>query len=206
MRCRVNLEKKGDIRHKMKTESHKKPQSIDEYIDPFPAEIAAKLVQMRRAIRQAAPKATEVISYGMPAFKQNRVLVYFAAAKKHLGFYPTSGPIEIFKKDLKSYNTSKGAVQFPLEKALPIALIKKIVRYRQAEDERLHQTTATAGFLATLGAPARRALQGKGITSEKKLAQYTEEEILSLHGLGPSSMPKLKAALKTVGLSFKSKK
>lgn len=187
----------------MKAGSGKKPQSIDEYIDSFPEEIALKLIQMRQAIRQAAPKATEVISYGMPAFKQNRVLVYFAAARKHIGFYPTSGPIEVFKTDLRSYSTSKGAIQFPLEKALPIALIKKIVRYRLAEDERLHQATATTGFLTTLSAPAVRALQGKGITSEKKLARYTEKEILSLHGLGPGSLPKLKTALKKAGLSFK---
>ncbi|MES1249067.1 MAG: hypothetical protein ABUL46_00205 [Chitinophaga rupis] len=90
-----------------------------------------------------------------------------------------------------------------MEKALPIALIKKIVRYRLAEDERLHQATATTGFLTTLSAPAVRALQGKGITSEKKLARYTEKEILSLHGLGPGSLPKLKTALKKAGLSFK---
>lgn len=121
----------------MKIESGNKPQSIDEYIDSFPEEIAVKLNQMRQAIRQAAPKATEVISYGMPAFKQNRVLVYFAPAKKHMGFYPTAGPIEYFKADLKAYSTSKGAIQFPLDKALPIALIKKIVRYRLAEDEQL---------------------------------------------------------------------
>jgi len=130
----------------MKAKSGNKPQSIDEYIDPFPKEIAAKLIQIRQAIRQAAPKAAEVISYGMPAFKQNRVLVYFAAARKHIGFYPTSGPIEVFKTDLKSYSTSKGAIQFPLEKALPIALIKKIVRYRLAEDERLHQVKAGLSF------------------------------------------------------------
>ncbi len=190
----------------MKIKSRNKPQSIDEYIDSFPPEIAAKLSQMRQVIRQAAPKAAEVISYGMPAFKQNRVLVYFAAAKKHLGFYPTSGPIEVFKTDLKAYSTSKGAIQLPLEGALPVALIKKIVRHRLAEDEQLHQVTTTPGFLSTLGAPARRALQGKRITSEKQLAQYTEKEILSLHGLGPSSMPKLKAALKKAGLSFKSGK
>lgn len=111
-----------------------KPQNTDEYINSCSPEIAGKLQQMREAIHQAAPKAAEVISYGMPAFKQNKVLVYFAANKNHIGFYPTAAPIVFFKKELERYTTSKGAIQFPLEEPLPIALIKKIVKYRLEED------------------------------------------------------------------------
>lgn len=91
--------------------------------------------KMRQAIRKVAPQVTETISYGMPAFRQNKVLVYYAVHKKHIGFYPTPGPIIHFKKDLEKYNTSKGAIQFPIDKPLPIVLIKKIVKYRVEKDK-----------------------------------------------------------------------
>jgi uncharacterized protein YdhG (YjbR/CyaY superfamily) len=112
----------------------KKPKNTDEYIAEFSGEIQKKLVQMRAIIQKAAPKSTEVISYGMPAFKQNKVLVFFAAAKEHLGFYPTGSPVSMFKDELENYKTSKGAIQFPYDKPLPAALIAKIVKYRVRED------------------------------------------------------------------------
>jgi uncharacterized protein YdhG (YjbR/CyaY superfamily) len=108
--------------------------TIDEYHSQFTPEIQSVLKSIRKAIKQAAPKAAEVISYNMPAFKQNDVLVYYAANKNHIGFYPTAKPIEVFKEDLKDYTTSKGAIQFSLAKKLPIALIKKITKYRVEED------------------------------------------------------------------------
>ena len=109
-------------------------KSIDEYHAGFPAEIRLLLSQLREAIRQAAPHAQEMISYNMPAFRQNKVLVYYAAGKNHIGFYPTPSPIQFFKEELQPYQTSKGAIQFPHDKKLPITLIKKIVRYRVKED------------------------------------------------------------------------
>ncbi len=117
----------------MKTNA-KEIKSIDNYINQFPDEIKSKLEKIRAAIKKAAPKSTEVISYGMPAFKQNKVLVYFAAGKNHIGFYPTPNPIKVFSKELESYKTSKGAIQFPLDKKIPLTLISKIVKYRVAED------------------------------------------------------------------------
>lgn len=108
--------------------------TIDEYHDAFPG-VKDKLEELRRIIRQAAPKATEVISYNMPAFKGRRVLVYYAANKSHIGFYPTNKPIEVFAEELKAYKTSKGAVQFPLDQKIPAALVKKIVRFRVEDDE-----------------------------------------------------------------------
>jgi len=72
-------------------------KSIDNYINQFPDEIKSKLETIRSAIKKAAPKSTEVISYGMPAFKQNKVLVYFAVGKNHIGFYPTPNPIKVFR-------------------------------------------------------------------------------------------------------------
>lgn len=108
--------------------------NIDEYIESVPSEHRQKLEEIRAIIRNAAPEAKEVISYGMPAFKINRVLVYFALAKKHIGFYPTSSPIIVFKDELAEYKTSKGAIQLPIEKPLPVDLLTKIVKYRVDED------------------------------------------------------------------------
>jgi uncharacterized protein YdhG (YjbR/CyaY superfamily) len=109
-------------------------RDIDEYHSSFPAGIQKILTQLRQAIKQAAPKATETISYGMPAFRQNKVLVYYAAYKTHIGLYPAPEPIVHFKKELAKYPTSKGAIQFPIDKPLPLSLIKKIVKFRVAKE------------------------------------------------------------------------
>ncbi|MDP2038262.1 MAG: DUF1801 domain-containing protein [Ignavibacteria bacterium] len=111
-----------------------KPQNIDEYILSFPKDVQAMLESLRQTIRKAAPKAEEVISYQMPAFKQNGVLVYFAAFKNHIGFYPTSSGIAAFKEEISKYKNSKGAVQFPIDKKLPLGLVTKIVKYRVKEN------------------------------------------------------------------------
>lgn len=108
--------------------------TIDEYHNTFPEAIQLVLQQLRKLIKQAASQAEEVISYNMPAFKQNKVLVYYAAYKTHIGFYPTPLPIVVFKEELQQYQTSKGAIQFPLDEPLPAALIKKIVKFRVKED------------------------------------------------------------------------
>lgn len=108
--------------------------TIDEYHALFPEEVQVLLNKMRTAINQAAPKTTEVISYGMPGFKQHGVLVWYAANKKHIGFYPSSSPIEVFAEELKDYATSKGAIQFPLDKPIPVTLVKKIVKLRMQQD------------------------------------------------------------------------
>lgn len=107
--------------------------SIDEYHESFPVEIQILLGQLRDVIRKAAPKATETISYNMPAFRQEKVLVYYAAYKNHIGFYPTPGPLNVFSEELKKYKSSKGAVQFPIDEKLPAALIRKMVKFRVDE-------------------------------------------------------------------------
>lgn len=112
----------------------RKYASIDDYHSSFEGDVRKILDQMRAAIRQAAPKATEVISYNMPAFKGNKNLVYYAANKEHLGFYPTPLPEDIFGKDLQGYQRSKGAIQFPYSKPFPATLVKKIVSYRVKVD------------------------------------------------------------------------
>lgn len=105
-------------------------KSVDEYISTFPRNIIELLQQLRETIQQAAPKAEEVISYNMPAYKMNGMLVYFAGYKKHIGFYPTASGIEAFKEELFAYKGAKGSVQFPVDEPLPLSLIKKIVKHR----------------------------------------------------------------------------
>ncbi|HSY61728.1 MAG TPA: DUF1801 domain-containing protein [Cytophaga sp.] len=111
-----------------------KAENIDEYIASFPKETQELLYQMRTIISKAAPVAEEVISYGMPAFKMHTVLVYFAGYKNHIGFYPTSSGIREFQEQISGYKNSKGAVQFPLDKPLPVKLIKEITIFRLKED------------------------------------------------------------------------
>ena len=104
--------------------------NIDSYIAGFPGHTGKLLAQLREIIRQAAPDAVEVMSYQMPAFKQKGILVYFAAYKHHIGFYPTASGIEAFKSELSSYKWSKGTIQFPLHPELPVELITEIVKFR----------------------------------------------------------------------------
>jgi uncharacterized protein YdhG (YjbR/CyaY superfamily) len=110
------------------------PGSIDEYIAGFPPRTRAILEELRRTIQKAAPRAEERISYRMPAFADNGILVWFAAHKNHIGLYPTSSGIAAFRRDLAKFSVSKGTVQFPLDKPLPLALIGRIVKFRVAEN------------------------------------------------------------------------
>jgi len=109
-------------------------KTIDEYISAFSKTIQDILQELRQAIRESAPNAEESISYQMPTFRFNGNLVHFAAFKNHIGFYPTPSGIDAFKEELSSYKTSKGAVQFPLNKPIPFDLVKKIVKYRVKEN------------------------------------------------------------------------
>ncbi|SFB17815.1 iron chaperone [Algoriphagus aquimarinus] len=110
-----------------------KPSSVEEYLSWCSPEVREKLEQMRTTILKAVPKAKEVVSYQVPAYKTTEVLVYFAAAKKHIGFYPTNSGVSQFKKELKKYLTTTGAIQFPLDKPLPLKLIADITLFRAAE-------------------------------------------------------------------------
>lgn len=112
----------------------KAPKNIDEYIAGFPPEVQEILQKIRLTIRKAAPKAEEAISYMMPTFKLHGNLVFFAAYKKHIGFYPAPRGNEAFKEELSAYDGGKGTVQFPLDKPIPYALIRKIVKFRVQEN------------------------------------------------------------------------
>jgi uncharacterized protein YdhG (YjbR/CyaY superfamily) len=107
------------------------PQTVDDYIAVCPEPGRTTLKKMRTAIRSVLPReATEVISYRMPAFKHKKVLVWYAAFEDHTSLFPTAAPIEACKEELAGYSISKGTVRFPLDKPLPIALIKRIVKVR----------------------------------------------------------------------------
>jgi uncharacterized protein YdhG (YjbR/CyaY superfamily) len=113
-----------------------KVDAIDRYIAAFPKNVQGILKKLRKTIRESAPKAEETIAYGIPTFKQNGNLVHFAAFKRHIGFYPTPSAIAAFKKELSSYKQAKGSVQFPIDKPIPLGIVKKIVKYRVKENER----------------------------------------------------------------------
>ena len=204
----------------------------ESYINSFPEDVRVILQQLRSAIKEAAPEAEETIKYAMPTYVQYGNLVHFAAYKNHIGFYATPTGHMRFEKQLSQYKSGKGSVQFPIDQAIPLDLVKEIVRFRVLENKEKAQKKKTLrrcksghqyykssdcpvcpicekeharpeGFLSLLGAPARRALEVKGIVSVEALSQYKEKEILQLHGLGKSSLPVLREALEKKGLSFK---
>jgi uncharacterized protein YdhG (YjbR/CyaY superfamily) len=109
-------------------------EDIDSYIASFSIDVQAALEQVRTAIKTSAPKAEEVISYNMPAYKYFGMLVYFAGYKNHIGFYSLPSGHRAFEKELSIYKQGKGSVQFPLDKPLPLALIKKMVKFRVKEN------------------------------------------------------------------------
>jgi uncharacterized protein YdhG (YjbR/CyaY superfamily) len=110
------------------------PKTVDEYFSRVPRSSRSTLNKLRAAIRSAVPKdSVEIISYGIPAFKQERILVWYAAFSNHCSLFPTAAIIEKFKNHLKPFSKSKGTIHFPADKPLPTALIKKIVKARVAQ-------------------------------------------------------------------------
>lgn len=108
--------------------------AIDQYLEGFPDKVKRILSEIRSTIKKAAPYATEKISYQMPSFYYNGNLVWFAAFRNHIGFYPTSSGIAEFQDELKRYKHAKGSVQFPIDQPIPHTLITKIVKFRVAEN------------------------------------------------------------------------
>jgi uncharacterized protein YdhG (YjbR/CyaY superfamily) len=116
--------------------SKQAPKNIEEYLAGVPEPARGTLNRIRAAIQSAAPPgATETISYGMPAFKYKGVLVWFAAFSNHCSLFPTASVVEAFKSDLKGFSTSKGTIRFPIDKPLPAALVRKLVKARVAHIE-----------------------------------------------------------------------
>jgi uncharacterized protein YdhG (YjbR/CyaY superfamily) len=126
---------------------------MEAYIAAAPADRRAVLDQLRAAIRAAAPEAEETISYNIPAFAQHGTLVYVAAMKTYIGFYPTGSGIAAFQVELAAYERTKGAVHLPLDRPLPVELIQRIVRFRVEENRQKVADKARS-------APARSSGQG----------------------------------------------
>jgi uncharacterized protein YdhG (YjbR/CyaY superfamily) len=119
-------------------------KNVDEYIQNFPAEVQILLEKVRQTIKDSAPDATEVISYSMPGYKLNGMLVWFAGYSKHIGFYPGANGISSFKKEISSYKSAKGSVQFPLNQPLPLDLISRITKFRMIENLALAKSKSHA--------------------------------------------------------------
>lgn len=113
--------------------SKKVAKNFDDYADRFPKAVQQLLRKMRQTIREAAPEATEIISYQIPAFRLHGILVWFGAHTNHIGFYPGASGVAAFKKELSPYKSAKGSVQFPFDEPLPLALVTRIVKYRLNE-------------------------------------------------------------------------
>lgn len=109
-------------------------QDIDSYIEQFDPAVREKLQSLRSAIREEAPEAKEAISYGMPTFKFHGNLIHFAAYRNHIGFYPAPSGINAFKEALSDYECSKGAIRFPMDRPLPLTLVRQIVQFRVREN------------------------------------------------------------------------
>jgi uncharacterized protein YdhG (YjbR/CyaY superfamily) len=124
--------------------------TIDQYIEGSPEAVRPILQKMRKAIREAAPEATEAISYRMPTFRLNGGnLVHFAAYENHIGFYPTPSGIQAFEQELSLYRWAKGSVQFPLNKPIPFDLVKRIVVFRVQEVSQKKKASKRSGQKST---------------------------------------------------------
>jgi len=170
------------------------PTTIDEYIIRFPPAVQKILRKIRLTIRKAAPQAGEAIKYQMPTFTLHGNLVSFGVYKQHIGIYPVPAGSQKFQQEIAPYHRSKSTLRLPLDEPIPFDLISQLVQFRVNE--------SPGGFLTELSGPARQALEQEGITTLKQLARYREKDILALHGMGPGSLPKLRAALKAQGLTF----
>jgi uncharacterized protein YdhG (YjbR/CyaY superfamily) len=137
--------------------SGKRPTTVSEYISAAPKEARPKLRELRALIAAAAPGATQSLKWSMPAFSQARILVTFAAFKRHIGFFPTPSAIREFKKDLAGFQTSAGTVRLPLDRPLPRALITRITKFRVQELEARDAKWMARRVVASRGERAGRS-------------------------------------------------
>jgi uncharacterized protein YdhG (YjbR/CyaY superfamily) len=114
--------------------NRKTPKNFEDYAANYPMQVRQMLTKVRQTIKKAAPSAKERISYGMPAYTLDGILVWFAAHQSHIGFYPRKSAIIAFKKELAPYKQAKGSVQFPFDKPLPLSLITRMVKFRMKEN------------------------------------------------------------------------
>ena len=185
-----------------------RPTTIDEYLAPLSADQRARLEKLRRVIQSAAPKAEECISYGLPAFRHDgRPLVAFGSAAKHYALYPMSSrTLEAHRSDLTGLDTSKGTIRFPLDRPLPVALVRKLVKARIAENQARYgngskssrKTPGKARRKAPRTAKAKEAGPDTGVVEEflRKLDHPLKKEIVAVReiilGLNPAIREEIK--------------
>ncbi len=182
-----------------------------EYIESFPLPVRRKLNELRKLIRGQAPGAEETISYGIAGFKLGKPLVYIGGFKNHVSFFPTSSPIRAFRAELGGLKFSTGGIRFGLEEKLPVALLKKMIRYRLEEIGAAPRSKkgkcdpiAVENFdyskldskLKVLSKPAQRALINAGLFSLRQVRSVSEAQLRELHGMGPTGIERIKALLK----------
>jgi uncharacterized protein YdhG (YjbR/CyaY superfamily) len=180
----------------------KTEKAVKEYISGLEADHQKILKDFYNAVSKTIPEITEGVSYGMPAFfYRGQPIASLMVTNKHYGFYPYgSRAIEEYRDLLREYSTSSGTIRFPLNKKLPVALIKKVVKRKASEiDENIQKKT---GFPKTSN-HAQRALENTGIKTLKSFRKYTEKEIANLHGMGPKAMGIFKKEMKRLGIEFK---
>lgn len=159
---------------------------IAAYLARFPDETRSRLETLRKMVRERSPQAAEAMSYGLIGYKLNgHPLIYFGGFTHHVGLYATPVGHEAFAAEFAKYKQGKGSVQFPHAEPLPLDLIARVIAHR----------VATVGEeLPSIGRPATSALAEIGVTRLSELAQYSEQELLALHGVGPKAIRLLREA------------
>lgn len=189
------------------------PKPSRNFYDQAPATHKPTMLAMRKRILEVIPKAEEVVSYGMPAFKIDGTIVAgIMAAKNHIGFYPFSGSVlHLFPKELANYRTTKSAVHVPVGEPLSKALIAKLIKARISQCPVKRGHVDLSGYASKDGkwreigiaAPARRGLIDNNLFQVKDLKKITEKEFLKIHGMGPNAAGIIRKEMKKIGIKFR---
>lgn len=156
------------------------------YLEQFTGETRSRLELLRGMVYEQCPRATESLSYGLIGYKLNgHPLMYIGGFKNHIGIYATPQGHEAFAADFAPYRQGKGSVQFPLDQPLPVKLITRVIEQRIA---------TVSEQLPAIGRPATSALAAVGITRSSQLTDYSEQDLLALHGVGPKAIRLLREA------------
>ena len=192
------------------------PAAVREHYLSAPQPHQATMLEMRERILQIVPKAEEVVSYGMPAFKvDGNIVAGLLANKNHVGYYPFSGSVlHLFEKELAKFSITKSAIHVPIDKSLSKALMAKLIKARISQcpikqgKVDLAKYEKHDGFWRELGiaAPARRGLVDARLLKLKDLAKISESMFLKIHGIGPNAIKIVKRTMKKEGINFRSSK
>lgn len=189
------------------------PTTVRYFYDQAPKTHRATMLAMRERILEVIPKAEEVVSYGMPAFKVNGTVVAgIMAAKSHVGFYPFSGSVlELFPKELAKYRTTKSAIHVPIGEPLSKALLARLIKARISQcpvkqgKVDLQKYSKSDSYWRELGiaAPARRGLVDNQLITLNDLQRITEGEFLKIHAIGPKAAAIIAKKMKRAGINFR---